>query len=302
MAGLGVIFYAMGYLINRGHLVVLGIYGLFDASYVELITEGVMFALTIAYFIGEVLLPLAALFAVAALTAGLVLWLSRYFGLTAHLRELALPFTHWTHRPPLNAVLYFALLLLFLKHYDLYFESFQAPLAITSVLYRANASQNGSDALDAACRSPNPSETTQIRCWLEQRNTARALAHFRELFWGEVFAAMLLAGAWRVTVNWRWRLLWVSPFAISFVIYTVYLPMVYGILVDPMEYPVITLDPAAVALVQSSGKLFLLNQTDQNFVLWDSQGKRVLWIPTSQVKWAAILQTENLFGPPEVRN
>jgi hypothetical protein len=285
LAGLGITFYAIGDLINREHLIALGIYGLFDASYVELITSGVMFALAIVYFIGEVLLPLAVLFAVTALTAKLVLWLFEHFELTARVHRLPLPFLHWSHRPSLNAVLYFGLLLLFLKHYDHYFEAFQKPLQIKNLLYAASAGQKGGSLPVPASWNAHPS-VDQIRLWLQQGYTERAHAHFRMLLEGDVFAAMLLAAAWHVTINWRWRLLWVSYFAISFAIYTVYLPMIYGVLVDPAE-----------ALARSSGKLFLLNESGQDFILWNAQEKRVLWIPTSQVKWAAVGQTENLFGP-----
>jgi hypothetical protein len=302
LAGVGVIFYAIGYLITRAHLTFLGIYGLFDESYVQLITEGAMFALSIASFIGAVLLPLSAVFGVAALIVRLVLWLFGYFGLSDSVRDLTLPFLHWTHRPSFNAVLYVALLLLLLWHYDHYFESFQNPLLITNVLYDTSDSQNGGGPHNPTLRSPTLSDSNHIRLWLKQGDTEHTHDHFRALLWGEIFAALLLAAALHGMINWQWRLLWISYFAISFVVYTVSLPMVYGVLVDPIEYPVITLDSTDATLAQPSGKLFLLNKTDQDFVLWDSKGKRLLWIPKSEVRWAAVQQIENLFGSPAVRN
>jgi hypothetical protein len=302
LAGVGVIFYAIGYLITRAHLTLLGIYGLFDESYVQLITEGAMFALSIVSFIGTVLLPLSAVFGVAALLVRLVLSIFGYFGLTGRVRDLTGPYLHWTRKPSFNAFLYVALILLLLWHYDRYFESFQNPLRITNVLYRTSGDQNSGGTNVPAMQNSNPLESNQIRTWLEQDNTERTHDHFRRLLWGEVSAALLLAAAWHVTIGWRWRMLWISYFAISFVVYTVSLPMVYGVLEEPIEYPVITLDATDTALTHLTGKLYLLNKTDQDFVLWDAQGKQLLWIPRSEVRWAAVRQIENLFGSPNGRN
>jgi hypothetical protein len=310
LAGVSAIFYAIGYLITRSHLTLLGIYGLFDEGNVQLITKGAMFTLSIASFAGAVLLPLSALFGVGALFVWLVILILRYCGLTEFIQTQTEPFIKWAQKPSFNVVLYVALLLLLVRHYDLYSESFQSPLLISNVLYNSNdgrhteLSDDGNSKVSSSRQSaatrfhdPDSADIDNIRQWLEKGNTKGAHDHFRMLLWGEVFAGLLLAAAWHVTIEWQQRALWLSYFAINFAAYTVSLPMIYGVLVDPIEYPVITLDSSDQSLTHAVGKLFLLNKTDQEFVLWDSHDKRILWIPKSEVKWAAVQQTENIFAP-----
>ncbi len=118
---------------------------------------------------------------------------------------------------------------------------------------------------------------------------------FYQLFLIE--AAVLLYLAWRVTAVWRFGVLMAAPFALVLAMSVVTLPMIYGILVISNEYPairVITGDPGGET---RSSELYLLSKTDNEFILWDSNNRKVLWLPLSSVRRAEIGRSKALPAP-----
>jgi hypothetical protein len=63
------------------------------------------------------------------------------------------------------------------------------------------------------------------------------------------------------------------------------------------RYPIITFKSPDDSLTHGLGTLYLLSKTETEFVVWDAQGKRLLWIPRDEIKWADVKRVGNLFGP-----
>jgi hypothetical protein len=143
----------------------------------------------------------------------------------------------------------------------------------------------------------NDPKTAELRKALLEGNEDRTHAYFFNLLFGEALAGLLLFLAWHVTEGWRWQPMWVSWFVISFIIYSTSLPMVYGVLWVSAKYPIVTISSPDDSLTHALGTLYLLSKTDEEFVVWDAQGKRLLWIPKDEIKWADVKRVGNLFGP-----
>lgn len=294
LAGVGAILYALGYLVTRAHLNCLGVSGLFDQSNFFFIQEGAMFLLDVAVIIARTLLPIvvvlgiiAAVLVVAGYGIARIL-ASRAPSLAERMNQWKDVMLSWREHLLLCQVLYAGLLMLFFVHTDTYLNDFNRPLQISNVLY-------GESGIGTTVSS-DP-KTVALRKSLLQGEEKLTHAYFFNLLFGEVLAGLLLMMAWRVTDGWRWQPMWVSWFVISFIIYSASLPMMYGVLWVSAEYPIITFKSPDDTLTHGLGTLYLLSKTDTEFVVWDAQGKRLLWIPKDEIKWADVKRVGNLFGP-----
>ncbi len=115
---------------------------------------------------------------------------------------------------------------------------------------------------------------------------------FYQLFLIE--AAVLLYLAWRVTAVWRFGALLAAPFALVLAMSVVTLPMIYCILVISNEFPAIRLITGDPSGTTRSSELYLLSKTDNEFILWDSNNRKVLWLPLSSVRRAEIGRSKAL--------
>jgi hypothetical protein len=294
LAGVGAILYALGYLVTRAHLNFLGVSGLFDQSNFFFIQEGAMFLLDVAVIIARTLLPIvvvlgiiAAVLVVAGYGIARIL-ASRAPSLTERMNQWKDVMLSWREHLLLCQVLYAALLMLFFVHTDTYLNDFNRPLQISNVLY-------GESGIGITVSS-DP-KTVALRKSLLQGDEKLTHTYFFNLLFGEVLAGLLLMMAWHVTDGWRWQPMWVSWFVISFIIYSASLPMMYGVLWVSAKYPIITFSSPDDTLTHGLGTLYLLSKTDTEFVVWDAQGKRLLWIPKDEIKWADVKRVGNLFGP-----
>ena len=294
LAGVGAILYALGYLVTRAHLNFLGVSGLFDQSNVFFIQEGAMFLLDVAVIIARTVLPIVVVLGI--ITAVLVvagygiarILASRAPSLDERMNQWKDVVISWREHLLLCQVLYAALLMLFFVHTDTYLNDFNQPLQISNVLY-------GESGIGTAVSS-DP-KTVALRKSLLQGDEKLTHAYFFNALFGEVLAGLLLVMAWHITNGWRWQPMWVSWFVISFIIYSASLPMMYGVLWVSAKYPIITFSSPDDTLTHGLGTLYLLSNTDTEFVVWDAAGKRLLWIPKDEIKWADVKRVGNLFGP-----
>jgi hypothetical protein len=282
LAGIGAILYACGYLITRAQFHLLGLDVLFEYGNEHYLQEGAKFFIVMGELLGEVSISLITV-------GGLIYLLFYLFNRTQRLGE---SLDKWKGRivnlnqkaPHLwRGVAYFFLVILLFFHLIGNMGEFKAPLEISNLLYKS-ASDFGS------------SNTTEKITNSLLNGDEKSLNGYFEYFWvREMEAALLLLLAWSVASVWRMRILMALPFIIIFVICTIYLPMVYGVLVHPTKYPRIALSSENEMLANKSMNLFLLNKTDHEFILWDSEGKRVLWIPKEQVRAAEVKGIEFIF-------
>jgi hypothetical protein len=292
LAGVGAVLYALGYLIFSAHLKFLGIYGMLDENSAYFVREGGIFVADVVMDIAQVLLPLSSIIGVfALLAAGLRFWLAprlRKWFPALYEREGRWwgAFLRW---PKWRELFYVVLFLLFLEHSGWYLNQFNRPLLISSALYGACCASNSAKADDK--------EMVELREFLLGGNEEQRDTYFLNLLWGEALSGLLLFSAWRVTAGWKSRRLLLSWFVLGFLIYSVLLPMDYGVLINSTQYPVITLNPKDdAALTKDFGKLFLISRTAEDFIVWDARTKEIVWVPKSELKRAQVAGVEDLFG------
>jgi len=180
------------------------------------------------------------------------------------------------------------LFFVFLWHADIVLVKFQLPLCITNLLY--------ADAGIAKCAPSLQDKAMALKGALLQRDEARLNEVFEELVVSTVQAAILTYIIWRVVLPWRWRVWFVAPSLVAAVFYLASLPMDYGVLRRPINYPrvVLTLDEKTVSSIV--GPFFLLSKTGNDFVVWDASIRKLLWIPTGSVKRAEVGGVYDLFA------
>ena len=287
LAGVGAILYSLGYLIFSAHLKFLGVSGILDESGAHFIQEGGVFAAdVILQMLRSYALPLLSIVGVfAVLLVGPGAWLAE--GLARLFPALPKTEGRWQSAlvrwPIWRELSYIALFLLFLLHANVFLDRFSSPLSISSALF---------DTQIAA----RPADTKMAPPLLVGGEPQSSIDRFRLLSFGYALSGLFLFGAWHITAGWRFRGLLLSWFLLGFLLFSLLLPMDYGVLIYSTQYPVITLS-SEKALTQGLGnKLFLLSKTDQDFVVWDKQGKQLVWFPTNQLNRALIGRVEELLG------
>lgn len=283
LAGIGAILYACGYLLTSAQLHMLGLSGLVNYGHERYVEEGGRFLIAVMGLLGEILLNLLITGGFLALLVLLVIGPLALF----KRKRLGAVQAHWQNRlarlnqkwPGAWRGPAFAVLLVLLLATSEDPQTFNAPLAISSLLFAQPApAQAGLSGL------------------LLAGDDARLKAFFANSLLMELKAGTLLLLAWQVAAPWRLRLLLCAPFFLIFLLYTLLLPMLYGVLQRQIRLPVVSLSAAGAWPGSGAEKLFLLNKTEREFVLWDAQAKRVLWLPAAAVQAAEIRQVEPLFA------
>lgn len=292
VGGVTAILYACGFLVTRAHQNALGLFGLVEYGHQHFVQEGAKFLLVVGQSMARIALPLALPGIVAAGVVAVLLAVGRRSAWFRWGREA------WTARlghvggPGAGRRLAYALLLaLLILHADTYLEKFSRPLLVSNLLY--------ADPQDAGAARPAEETTEQIRTWLLAGDAQRATTHFYYLLWGAVLAGGLLLASWQLVAHWAagpgLTGLLLAPFVISFSLYALSVPMLYGVLVRPTRYPVVVLEPRSEAPAERA-RLFLLNKTDRELVLWDGSRRRVLWVATTDLRRAEVQGVESLFA------
>jgi len=272
LAGIAAIFYACGYLITRAYLHLLGVGSLISFSREEYIQEGAKFMVEMADLAGRVSLPLLG----TAVIFAAVWFLLRKIGSGRFMAKRGKWFLsqndgfHWLWRASLFALLLFVLIYLAEKEVGY----FAMPLAISDLLFAAKPVANG----DAA----------QVAKWLVSGDRTSLDNLFFNLFLGVVKAGALLYFAWRTAGGWRLRSLLVAPFAVIFLLTLLLLPMTYGVLKKPVRFAGITINQGDLQSAKNNSRLYLVDRTADDFVLWDAAARKVIWLPRAEVKSAMI--------------
>jgi hypothetical protein len=122
----------------------------------------------------------------------------------------------------------------------------------------------------------------QIRDWIIAGNEPRLQEHYDFFVMQQGIITVLLALSWGLTYGWRWRTLAVLPFAVIFVISLAWLPLEYGkVALQPKFSPVLVrLGGSPQAAEKPPGTMYLLNKTDNEFVLWDPRQRQIVWLPS----------------------
>jgi len=291
LAGVGAIVYACGYLITRAQLHLFGVSGFFPLGADHFMQEGAKFLVVIGQRAIEALLGVVA-FTLSAIAVLLIVWLplmrwrpslrvdvvnarARVGAAVARIHE-RLP---WS--PAFS--IYLVLLVLLVWLLETYRSRFAAPLEVSNILHLTPPPPIG----DSAER--------RITGWLLAEDWRRLETYFTDLLDAEARAVLLLIAAWHVTTALTRRVALLTPFVIALALYTLYLPMAYGVLMRPTSYNIVALhfrDRSA----DLPSIFFLLSSTDQEFVVWDPSLRMVLWVPKGEVNRAEIHRVQSLFA------
>lgn len=294
--GIGVILYACGYLVTRAQLRLLGLFGLFEDNPDYYLQEGAnFFVILIQTATYQIILGLAhfgislLFFFALGLPLAMVLfkkreqivrlgekWRASFVGLAAG--------HPWLSQNAIFVMLLFVLII----HLTSYMNEFLSTLNVSYLLYKSAADCNQYSGKAAQICYGILTPEAGSREYLD--------GHFHRLLWATLQAGLVLTLAWYLTSATRLRFWLTSPFIALFIMYVLYLPLAYGVLVRPIRYPVVNLTSENKVLAEVNGPLFLLKKTEHEFVLWDFQGKRALWIPNEEIKAAEVSRIQPLFG------
>lgn len=285
LAGIGAVFYACGYLIKRAHLNLLGIGALFSFSEEQYMQEGARFMADMANLLARIALPLL----MVAITLAAAVFLLRRTGLRRRMDAAWEWLAQLAERKPWawRSAAFGALLVLLTLLIDRELALFGAPLAISDLLFAPSGGAGG--------------DAGQIREWLMAGDRTSLDNLYFNLTLAVIKGGVLLLLAWRVVEPWRLRILLAAPFALAFLLSVLMLPMAYGVLKRPARFPRIVADSESKILAGVQGEVFLLDKTDDEFVLWDAVARRVIWLPFDEVKSAEIGRSRFLFGAENVR-
>ena len=286
LAGLGAILYAFGFLVTRAQSRLLGIEGVLSYGPDVVVHEGALFVLVV----GRYLLNTTLALTLAAILVSAVVYLALSTREVRGFRRLHRGCNRiWQHAVALHGRLpwraatsgYVAVLGLLLLHAQSHLDKFEAPSKLANLLYQQTL--------------PTGQLERDVMKRILDADTSGLELEFVQLIYVTVYAVALTLVAWRLMSGSRLRGWLIVPFVTAIALYTLHLPMAFGVIARPTRYNVVLLQPTeAVSLL--SGRLYLLNKSEQDFVVWDATRKRVLWIPKQAVTRVEVMQVENLFG------
>jgi hypothetical protein len=285
LAGIAAVFYACGYLIKRAHLNLLGIGALFSFSEEQYMQEGARFIADMADLLARIALPLL----MVAIALAAVFFLLRRTRLRQRMDAVKERLAELAERKPWvwRSAAFGALLVLLTLLIDRELALFGAPLAVSDLLFAPSGGAGG--------------DAGQIRQWLVTGDRTSLDNLYFNLTLAVIKGGALLLLAWRVVEPWRLRILLAAPFALTFLLSVLMLPMTYGVLKRPARFPLVVADSGSTMLAGVRGEVYLLDKTGDEFVLWDAEARRVIWLPLGEVKGAEIRRARFLFGTESVR-
>ena len=291
LAGISAVVYACGYLITRAQLHLFGVSGFFPLSADHFMQEGAKFLVVIGERAIETLLSVVA-FALVAFAVFLVVWLplvrwlpSLQLNLVNGRARVVTAVSHIHDRLPWSPAfsIYLILLVLLVWLLETYRTRFAAPFEVSNILHLTPPPPAGD------------SPERRITGWLLAEDWRRLETYFTDLLDAETRAVILLIAAWHVTAVLARRVALLTPFVVAVALYTLYLPMAYGVLMRPTSYNIVALhfrEPSAA----SPSLFFLLSTTDHEFVVWDANVRTVLWVPKGDVSRAEVHRVQSLFA------
>ena len=282
LAGIGAILYASGYLASVAQAHLLGLTNVLAFSHDRYLEAGGDFFVVVGAELLQVMLVLVVALAAVAVPMLIVLWLclaalrrwapGRLAGAQTRLARLVAE-RHFELRVAGCILLFLALL-----------RVAEDPASFAE-LFRVS---------DLLLIDPQTLSGEAGRM-LMSGDARRLDAVFSRCLYLELAAGTLTIAVWHLAAGWRLQLLVVSPFAMTCLLYTIFLPMLFGILKHRIEFPTVTVTlPKDLAGAPASGALFLLNKSESDFVLYDATERKVLWLPKDALKGMVVTGVEPL--------
>ncbi len=262
-SSLGVIaalLYASGYLISIAQLHLLGLGRLVTYSHEHFVQQGGTFFI----YIGEEIMTAGEYFSILFIPVLAVFALRRWVGAAwrGKIKRIA-----EGRSIPWRGFAYAGLIaLLLLAGGDP--KSFGQPLTLSNLLF-----------LD-----PNAAPSDPVRDALIAGKRDPLLGQFEDRLFRDVFVLLQFVASFFVTQTWPLRRLAMLPFALLFLVYTLLLPMLFGVLALPIEFPVVTVRLSGDVPLQAAGVVYLLNKGDGEVVLYEAVERDVLWLDQGRIE------------------
>jgi len=268
VAGITAIFYATGYLVTLANLRLLGLdqfVSTFDPAFY--ISRGGSFF----YYVGSlfiiVLLLLVPLIFLLVGAKGALEALHVRLEKRARYRNLVkrLAVGPSIRRGALVAVLLLVLAAAFAST----FRNVTSLLAVSGILFAGDLSA-GNDP-DSMIRL--------LACGSAEAKDPR----FFDVFKIAALIGLLLYVVLRLARDFERRALVVAPFALSFVVYVSALPFVYGAVKIPTAFSEIALRTGPDTDIGLVTRTYLVNKSENDFIVWAPDEGRVVWVAASTV-------------------
>ncbi|MEO6320781.1 MAG: hypothetical protein ABIR56_08850 [Polaromonas sp.] len=300
LAALTAICYATGYYSFHAHLTMLGLGRVVDFQHEEMLLEGARFFFAVTAHLLQMVLALGAglvsLLVVCALL-GEIGPLRRGWqrcGEWVSMRRAALK----EARPALTSiVLLAALVLLLIAHTNRFFYPLLALGRIDSLLFRTGmvATNDCKSLIPVADIGLKPAVAALLLMQGERCSTV-LLGEFRRLLDG--YLVLLIAISLSFSFNLSPPVLARSfriVLAVYGMVYTLLLPIDFGILVRAAVYPVANLEFKGGTVVKGN----LMTRNDKNLLLWLPTERKVIWYETGNITTIQVVGQNNLFSHPE---
>jgi len=302
LAALTAICYATGYYSFHAHLTMLGLGQVVDFKHEDMLLEGARFFFAVTAHLLQMML---------ALGAGLVslLVLLGFVGEIGPLRRGWRRFGEWfserrvaldAARPALTStVLLAALVLMLIAHTDRFFYPLLALGRIDSLLFRSGvlATVDCRALVPVADFGLQPAVAASLLMQGERCSTI-LLGEFRRLLDG--YLVLLIA----ISLSFSFLPLIRPPIlarifrivlGVYGMVYTLLLPIDFGILVRTAVYPVASLEFKNAVVVRGN----LVSRNEKNILLWLPAERKAMWFPSESIATVQVIGQDNLFSHPE---
>ncbi len=301
LAALTAICYATGYYSFHAHLTMLGLGQVVDFKHEDMLLEGARFFFVVTAHLLQMVLALGA--GVVSLLVAVAL-----LGEIGPLRRGWSRFGEWfgerrvalgAARPTLASTLLLAVLvLLLIAHTNRFFYPLLALGRIDGLLFRTGVqATNDCRALIPAADTGLTPAVAAALLMQGEPCSAYLLGEFRRLLDGYLALLIAISLFFYLTPHIRPGLLGRAlrmVLAVYGLVYTLLLPIDFGILVRAAVYPLASLEFKNGAVIRGN----LMTRNDKNLLLWLPSERKAIWYPAD----AATVQVtgqDNLFSHPE---
>ena len=301
LAALTAICYATGYYAFHAHLTMLGLGRVVDFQHEDMLLEGARFFFAVTAHLLQMVLALGAGLVSVLVVCALLgeigplnrAW--RRFGEWLGVQRVALDVA----RPSLiSTLLLTAMVLLLIAHTDRFFYPLLALGRIDSLLFRTGVLATDCKALIPVADIGLTGEVAASLLMQGDRCNTFLLGEFRRLLDG--YLVLLIAISLSFSLNPPIRPPMLARafrivLAVYGMVYTLLLPVDFGILVRAAVYPVASLKFADDEVVKGN----LMTRNDKNLLLWLSTERKAMWYPSDKIKTIQVIGQSNLFSHPE---
>ena len=287
LAGIVAIIYSCGYLIVQTRLHLLGIDVLLPSGKEYYLHEGANFFVVTGQKMGLYVLGIISVALLAYIPWSITERSEKGGKFLAKIRNKTSIIKQKCNGLWQGAILIVMVIMLFWPMlYNL--DIFRAPLELSGLL--ATSMENGTvSSLSIEARA--------VRELLITGETQRLNGLYSFLLIHCLSAGFLVAAVMRLTSKWPHKHLLTFPFLMVFLIYIFLLPPDFAVLHKAIAFPEVEIISTVKEVKPSrkEDKLLLLNKTDKEFILWNKNKGKALWIPIDKVAKMEIGQAKPVF-------